>query len=96
MKFEVMKYIIAIVLCAVLFIHSSEAQQPVNDSTISATLSELNLTTEQKLAIKKLIWDYKMEDRQRRRMLRHRIFMNLNAQQQMAIRRMWRKQLRGW
>jgi hypothetical protein len=91
-----MKYFIAVVFCCVMSILSSQAQQPVNDSTISASLNELNLTAEQKLAIKKLIWDYKMEDRQRRRMLRHRIFMNLNVQQQMAIRRMWRKQLRGW
>lgn len=90
-----MKYLIAVVLCCAMCIPFLQAQQPVNDSTGNATLNELNLTTEQKTIIKKLIWEYKLEDRQRRRMLRHRIFVNLNVQQQMAIRRMWRKQLRG-
>jgi hypothetical protein len=70
-----------------------QAQVPLNDSTSIATLKELNLTKEQKLSIKQLIMEFKSEDRKRRRLLRHRIFMQLNIQQQMAIRRMWRKQL---
>ena len=70
-----------------------QAQKQVSDSTVNSTLKELNLTSEQKLAIKKLVWEYKMEDRKRRRELRHRIFLIFNINQQAAIRRMWRKQL---
>lgn len=71
-----------------------QGQKPVSDSTVNYTLKELNLTKEQKLAVKKLVWEYKMEDRKRRRELRHRIFLILNVKQQIAIRRMWRRQLR--
>jgi hypothetical protein len=73
-------------------ISQSQAQPPLNDSSSIAALKELNLTDEQKRSIKQLIRQFKLEDRKRRRLLRHRIFMQLNVQQQMAIRRMWRKQ----
>jgi hypothetical protein len=73
-----------------------QAQKAITDSIPGFTLKELNLTPEQKIAIKKLIWEYKLEDRRRRRELRHRIFMNLNVNQQMAVRRWWRRQLRHW
>ena len=71
-----------------------QAQKLANDSTANSTLKQLNLTSEQKFAVKKLIWEYKIEDRKRRRELRHRIFLLLNVRQQTAIRNMWRRQLR--
>lgn len=88
-----MKYLIVILTYCCFTIFPLQAQEPLNDSTSITTLKELNLTKEQKLSIKKLIMEFKSEDRKRRRLLRHRIFMQLNIQQQMAIRRMWRKQL---
>lgn len=71
-----------------------QAQKTITDSIPDFTLKELNLTPEQKIAIKKMIWEYKVEDRKRRRELRHRIFMSLSANQQLTVRRWWRIQLR--
>jgi hypothetical protein len=88
-----MRYLIAILIYCCFFIFPSQAQQPLNDSASKAIRNDLNLTKEQKHAIKQLIVEFKLEDRKRRRLLRHRIFMQLNIQQQMAIRKMWRKQL---
>lgn len=87
-----MKHFVAVLLFCLLTI-TVTAQSPVNDSTTAAMLKELNLSFDQKQSIKVLIREFKLEDRKRRRLLRHRIFMQLNLQQQMAIRRMWRKQL---
>jgi hypothetical protein len=89
-----MKFLPLLLFCCLLITASSQAQKPVSDSTVNSTLKELNLTNEQKLAVKKLVWEYKMEDRKRRRELRHRIFLILNVNQQTTIRRMWRRQLR--
>ncbi len=71
-----------------------QAQKTIPDSIPGFTLKELNLTPEQKITIKQLIWEYKLEDRRRRRELRHRIFMSLNLTQQQTVRRWWRIQLR--
>jgi len=73
-----------------------QAQKAITDSIPDFTLKELNLTPEQKIAIQKMIWEYKLEDRRRRRELRHRIFMSLNVNQQIAVRRWWRMHLRHW
>jgi hypothetical protein len=88
-----MKSLPLLLFCCLLIISPSYAQKPVSDSTANLTLKELNLTNEQKLSVKKLIWEYKVEDRKRRRALRHKIFLLLNVKQQTAIRRMWRRQL---
>lgn len=71
-----------------------QAQQHLPDSTIPLSLKELNLTPEQKAAIKQLVWEYKLQERIRRRQLRHRIFVLMNINQQNAVRRWWRSQLR--
>jgi hypothetical protein len=89
-----MKFLPLLLFYYLLTISPLQAQKPVSDSTVNSTLKELNLTKEQKLAVKKLVWEYKMEDRKRRRVLRHKIFLILNVNQQTAIRRMWRRQLR--
>lgn len=89
-----MKFLTPVLFCSLFIISTSQAQKTVSDSTINSTLKQMNLTSEQKLAVKKLIWQYKMEDRKRRRELRHRIFLILNVKQQTAIRNMWRRQLR--
>lgn len=88
-----MKYLITILIYCCTLISPAQAQQPLNDSASKAILNGLDLSKDQKHAIKQLITEYKLEDRRRRRLLRHRIFMQLNIQQQMAIRRIWRKQL---
>jgi|GEM_PF-6041832 len=72
-----------------------QAQKPIDDSTEVFTIKELNLTPEQKLVIKKLVWEYKLEDRKRKRESRHRMFLILNANQQMTVRRWWRNQIRN-
>jgi len=87
-----MKHFVALLFFCLVTI-TVNAQSPVNDSTTTAMLKEFKLSSEQQQSIKKLIREFKVEDRKRRRLLRHRIFMQLNMQQQMAIRRMWRKQL---
>jgi len=82
-----------VISCLLFASISLHAQQPA-DSTISIDLPALNLTPEQKIALKKLVWEYKMEDRRRRRQLRHRMFLILNTQQQTQVRRWWRLQLK--
>jgi len=71
------------------------AQKTVTDSSANFTLKELNLTPEQKITIKKLIGEYKIEERKKRRQLRHRIFLMLNVNQQRAVRNWWRIQLKN-
>jgi len=70
--------------------HIKAQQHPVADSIPQFHLKEVNLTPEQKLALKKLIWEYKLEDRKRRRELRQKMFLNLNVRQQQIVRRWWR------
>jgi hypothetical protein len=89
-----MKFLPLLLFYYLLTILPLQAQKQVSDSTVNSTLKELNLTKEQKLAVKKLVWEYKMEDRKRRRALRHKIFLLLNVNQQTTIRKMWRRQLR--
>jgi len=71
-----------------------KAQKTTTDSIANFTHKELNLSPEQKIVVKKMIWEYKQEDRKRRRELRHRMFMILKVNQQMAVRRWWKRQLR--
>ena len=88
-----MKHFVALLFICMATTTIIHAQSPVNDSATAVMLKELKLSSEQKQSIRIMIREFKMEDRKRRRLLRHRIFMQLNMQQQMAIRRMWRKQL---
>jgi hypothetical protein len=81
-----------ILITASLYIH---AQKTVTDSSINIDLASLNLSNEQTIAIKKLIWEYKLEERKRRRELRHRMFLILNVRQQAEVRRWWRRQIRN-
>jgi len=67
-----------------------QAQKTITDSIPDFTLKELNLTPEQKLSLKKLIWEYKLEDRKKRRELRRKMYQVLNVRQQMIVRRWWR------
>jgi hypothetical protein len=85
-----------LLFCCFLIMSSFQiqAQQHLSDSTIPFSLKELNLTPEQKAAIKQLVWEYKLQERIRRRHLRHRIFILMNINQQNVIRRWWRGQLR--
>lgn len=79
-----MKHFVALLFFCLVTI-TVNALLPVNDSTTAAILKELNLSAEQKHCIKLLIREFKLEDRKRKRLLRHWIFMQLNMQQQMAI-----------
>lgn len=88
-----MKHFVALLFICMATATIVHAQSPVNDSATAAMLKELKLSYEQKQSVRILIREFKMEERKRRRLLRNRIFMQLNMQQQMAIRRMWRKQL---
>jgi len=80
-----------ILITASLYVHA----QTVSDSSIGLDLATLNLSPEQNVAIKKLIWEYKLEERKRRRELRHRMFLILNVRQQAEVRRWWRRQIRN-
>jgi hypothetical protein len=85
-----------LVCCFLFFISTSlHAQQKFTDSTINIDLPALDLTAEQKIALKKLVWEYKMEDRRRRKQLRHRMFLILNVRQQAEVRRWWRRQIKS-
>jgi len=79
-----------ILITASLYVH---AQNTLPDSSINLDLATLNLTPEQNVALKKLIWEYKMEDRRRRRQLRHKMFLILNVKQQVEVRKCWRRQI---
>lgn len=71
-----------------------KAQKIPSDSIPNLSLQELNLTVEQKLAIKQLIGEYKLQESLRRRELRRRIFILLNSNQQHTVRKFWRAHLR--
>jgi len=81
-----------ILITASLYVH---AQTTVPDSSINLDPATLNLTPEQNIAIKKLIWEYKLEDRRRRKALRHHIFLILNVWQQAVVRKWWRRQIKN-
>jgi hypothetical protein len=70
------------------------AQQQFTDSSINLNAAGLQLTPAQKIAMKELIWEYRQEDSRRRKELRHRMFIILNVQQQMQVRRWWRWQIK--
>lgn len=82
-----MKYLHLLLFCCLIIPFYLQAQKPNKDSTAKAALKELKLTAQQKIAIKTLIWEYKMEERKKRGELKYKLFMLLNERQQAAIRK---------
>jgi hypothetical protein len=80
----------SLLITAGIYVHA----QTLPDSSINLDLATLNLTPEQNVALKKLIWEYKLEERKRRMELRHQMFLILNVRQQAAVRRWWRSQIK--
>lgn len=62
------------------------AQTP-NDSL----LHQLNLTPEQKIVLKTLIWEHKEEEEKRNSELRRKMYRHLTAEQRVIVRQWWRK-----
>lgn len=76
-------------ICCYLIIINTHlyAQHTIAYSSQNTRLEKLNLTPEQKIALKKLIVEYKLEDRKRRQELRRRMFLILNVGQQRIVTR---------
>ncbi|MGC4102030.1 MAG: hypothetical protein QM738_11870 [Ferruginibacter sp.] len=83
MKYTLMRLLFF--TCLIIFSLQLHAQKTSTDSLPVISSKELALTPEQKIAIKQMIWEYKMEERKRRRELRRRIFMILNVRQRMLV-----------
>lgn len=82
--------------CFLVFLSvTAPAQKTISDTATSLTTKELELSDDQLIAIKKIIVEYKNEERIRRYGLRNRILAILNIHQQMMIRHWWRNKRRG-
>jgi hypothetical protein len=54
-------------------------------------LHQLNLTPEQKIVLKTLIWEHKEEEKKRNNELRRKMYRHLTTEQRAIVRQWWRK-----
>ena len=73
--------------CLIIITTHLHAQSTIIDSTQNIRLEKLDLAPDQKIALKELITEYKLDNSKRRQELKRRMFLILNVRQQRIARR---------